>query len=522
MQGAPPASFRPPGQAAGLRAAEALLAQRNPLAAETEVRAVLAATPEQADAWMLLARALQQRADFPGMHAAALRALALRPEQWQALMLLAEAAMLAGETERARSLLDHAEARAGEMAAAWERLAALNTQMFRHADAARCAARLAQLSPAKGAFALASNAIALGKLDEAETLLDSIIERTPAEADAWYNRATIRRQTAERNHIDALRSALARLPAGAPAAVPLGFALAKELEDVGEHADSFVALQRAAQIRRMGMAYDCARDVATIDTLIEAFDRDWLGRQLGLAATGPVFVIGLPRTGTTLVDRILSAHSQVASLDEANDFTNALLCEVQGVTRRGNLAQSARAADMTKLGERYWRALRGYGETAPYLVNKTPANFLYAGLIAAALPQARIIHLRRDPMDAGYAIYKTLFRMAYPFSYDLGELGRYMWSYARLMRHWREVLPPGIMLEVDYEALVRNQEAESRRLVGFLGLEWESACFDFHLNPSATATASAAQVREPMHDRSIGLWRQHERGLAPLAEAFHA
>ena len=471
---------------------------------------------------MLLARALQQRADFPGMHAASLRAFALRPDQWQALLLLAEAAILVGETERARAFLAEAEASAGTVTAAWERLTALNTQMFRHADAARCAARLAQLSPDKGEFALASSAIALGRLDEAETLLDSIIVRAPAEADAWYNRSTIRRQTAGRNHIDALRSALSQVPAGLPAAVPLGFALAKELEDVGEHGDSFAALQRAAQTRRAGMAYDCARDIATIDTIIKTFDRDWLAGKHGMAGTGPVFVIGLPRTGTTLVDRIVSAHSQVASLDEANDFTNALLCEVQASSAAGSLAARAREADMAALGCRYWRALRGYGETAPFLVNKTPANFLYAGLIAAALPDARIILLRRDPMDAGYAIYKTLFRMAYPFSYDLGELGRYMQATMRLMAHWREALPSGFMLELDYEALVRNQEKESRRLIGFLGLEWEGACLDFHLNPSATATASAAQVREPMHDRSIGLWRNHAPGLAPLAEALGA
>ncbi len=508
-------------QRAGIAHAGTLLAQasqqlaaRDAAGAEALCQRRLAAAPGDAEALALLARARQQRSDLAGMHAAAAAAHRARTGDWAMAALLAEAELLTGATRAARARLLAIETELGPVAAAWERLTALHTQMFCHADAARCAARLASIDPARGALLMANSDVAQGQIAEAEARLDAIIAFDPTQADAWYNRSVLRRQTPTVNHVDALRHALSRTAPDHPAAVPLGYALAKELEDLGDHAASFAALSRAASARRRRLSYDVAADIATLDGIIRSFDADWMASQTGHDAHGPLFIIGLPRTGTTLVDRILSAHPLVASRDEANDFTYALLCEAAGT---GPLNERARRADMAQLGARYWRALQGYGDIAPCLLNKTPANYLYAGLIAAALPNARIIHVRRQPMDAGYAIFKTLFRTAYPFSYDLGELGHYMAAQARLMAHWRQVLPARQLLEIDYEALIANQESESRRIIAFAGLDWNPACLYFHSNPGATATASAAQVREPIHNRSVGLWRAYEQQLAPLA-----
>ncbi len=511
-------------QRAGIAHAGTLLAQasrqlaaRDATGAEALCQRHLAAAPGDADAWALLARARQQRSDLAGMHAAAAAALQARAGDWALSALLAEAELLTGATREARARLLAIASGLGPVAAAWERLTALHTQMFCHNDAARCAARLTAIDPARGALLMANSDVALGRLDAAQSRLDAIIAADPAQADAWYNRSVLRRQTPAANHVDALRHALSRTAPDHPAAVPLGYALAKELEDLGDHSSSFAAVSRAASARRRRLSYNLAADIATIDSIIHHFDADWLASKTGHDATGPLFIIGLPRTGTTLVDRILSAHPLVASRDEANDFTYALLCEATGT---GPLTERAGQADMARLGARYWRAMQGYDDTAPFLLNKTPANYLYAGIIAAALPNTRIIHVRREPMDAGYAIYKTLFRTAYPFSYDLGELGRYMAAQARLMAHWRQVLPGHRMLEIDYEALVADQEGESRRMIAFAGLDWDPACLDFHSNPAATATASAAQVREPIHNRSVGLWRAYEQQLAPFANAL--
>jgi hypothetical protein len=154
---------------------------------------------------------------------------------------------------------------------------------------------------------------------------------------------------------------------------------------------------------------------------------------------------------------------------------------------------------------------------SPYIIDKTPLNFLYIGLIAKTMPAARIINLVRDPMDVGYAMYKTLFRMGYPFSYDLEDIGRYICAKDRLMAHWEAVLP-GKIINVDYQQLVTRQEGESRKLVSALGLEWHPDCLAFHQNKSPSATASAAQVRQPIYSSSVGKWKRYENQLAPLAK----
>ncbi|MGB3393265.1 MAG: sulfotransferase, partial [Stenotrophomonas sp.] len=185
---------------------------------------------------------------------------------------------------------------------------------------------------------------------------------------------------------------------------------------------------------------------------------------------------------------------------------------------KADLVRRSAHADFVALGRDYAATLPA--GTQSRIIDKTPGNFLYLALVAAALPQARIVHLRRNPMDACHAMYKTLFRMAYPFSYDLDDLARYWLGYDALMAHWRTLLPPERFLEIDYEALVDNQQAVSRRLLAHAGLEWDDACLHFERNPQPTLTASAAQVRQPIYRSSVSLWRRYERELAPLRRHF--
>ncbi len=184
--------------------------------------------------------------------------------------------------------------------------------------------------------------------------------------------------------------------------------------------------------------------------------------------------------------------------------------------KQGMIARSA-GIDFGQLGALYRDALAGYGNPAPYLINKMPANFLYLGLIRLALPGAKVVHLRRHPLDACYAMYKTLFRMGYPFSYSLADLGHYYLAYHRLMAHWRDIMPDAFV-EIDYDTLTAQQEAVSRAMLDQLDLPWEAACLAFHTNAAPSATASAAQVRRPMYRSSVQRWRQFEQQLAPLAD----
>ena len=189
------------------------------------------------------------------------------------------------------------------------------------------------------------------------------------------------------------------------------------------------------------------------------------------------------------------------------------------VANRSELIRRAAALEVADVGANYCARLPG--GTGQRVVDKTPMNFLYVGLIAAAMPNASIVHVRRNPVDVCYAMYKTLFRMAYPFSYDLEDLGRYYLAYAALMQHWREVCGERL-IEIDYEDLVTDQTAATRRLLESCGLPWEDSCLEFHRNQSPSLTASAAQVRRPMYTSSLGFWRHYETQLKPLVDVINA
>ncbi len=362
----------------------------------------------------------------------------------------------------------------------------------------------------------------LGELAQAEADYDRVIALEPADWEAYRNRSDLRSQTAERNHTSELEGLLARGVPHWQAEVQLRYALAKEYEDLGEYEKSFAHLARGARVRREHLRYDVATDVATVEWIIEAFPSAASAASAsGASPRAPIFIVGLPRSGSTLVDRILSSHSAVASAGELNCFAFALVeairrrCGTAPLTRRDLVAQSAHL-DFAALGRDYLERARAAGVREAGFTDKMPLNYLYCGLIHLALPHARIIHVSRAPMAACYAIYKSLFDEGYPFSYDMGELGQYYLAYRRLMEHWRAALS-GAIYELSYEALVADQIAETRRLLEFCGLDWQDACVEFHRNPSATTTASAAQVRRPLYDTSVDQWRHYRPQLAPLS-----
>jgi tetratricopeptide (TPR) repeat protein len=375
----------------------------------------------------------------------------------------------------------------------------------------------------------------LGDLAGAESDYDRVIALKPADYEAYKNRSDLRLQTAERNHTAELERLAAQEIADWRGNVQIYYALAKEHEDLGHHDISFEWLRRGSRLRREHLRYDVANDVATVDWIIEAFPAAGApaaGAPAagppagGPPADGPIFIVGLPRTGTTLVDRILGSHSQIQSAGELNGFAHAVVDAVRRQSGKSQLPRQeliARSAmvDFGALGRDYLARAATAAAVSRRFTDKMPLNYLYCGLIRRALPNARIVHLNRHPMAACYAMYKTLFADGYPFSYDLGEIARYYVAYRRLMDHWQACMPDFI-LPLRYESLVADQWGETRRLLAFCGLDWEDACARFQDNPAPSMTASAAQVRRPLYDSSVAQWRHYEGQLRELAGLLEA
>lgn len=366
----------------------------------------------------------------------------------------------------------------------------------------------------------------VGRVSEAREHYEAILAKQPGNARAHYALAILSRQTADANHVPRLRVALAA--ADRPEdALRIRYALAKELEDLGD-AEAFEHLATANAEHKRTIRYDFAQDAAIFDAIETLFSGGGLAGGEGNPEAAPIFVVGMPRTGTTLVDRILSSHREVGSAGELQAMPLAIK-QLAGTPSRtvidpATVAASG-AADPREIGDAYLaRAAHHRPAGKPRFVDKLPANFLYIGHIARALPRAAIVCLRRNPLDTVWSNYKNLFASQsayYAYSYDLMDTARYYARFDRLMRLWAQLFP-GRVLELSYEALVADQEGQTRRLLTHCGLEWDEACMTFHQNSAPVATPSAAQVRRPLNADSIGKWRAHSEALEPARAWFEA
>jgi tetratricopeptide (TPR) repeat protein len=365
----------------------------------------------------------------------------------------------------------------------------------------------------------------LGQIEEAEAALEELIALSPGDARAHHLLAGLRKQTAERNHVERLDQAVAQAPKG-PYRLLLGHALAKELEDLGRDDEAMARLCAANGEHRRTLPYDFARDAAAFD----AIEASW--PQVSRAATteaptdAPIFIIGMPRTGTTLVDRILSSHPQVESAGELQAMPLAV--KHAAGTRTPTVLDpetiaAAATRDMAAIGRDFLRrASHHRRDPAPRFTDKFPGNFHYAGFIARALPNARIVCLRRNPMDTVLSNFRNLFAVSsryYDYAYDLLDIAAYYRRFDRLMALWRAALP-GRLIEVRYEDLVADQEGETRRLLAHCSLDWADECLAFHANRAPVSTPSAAQVRRPIYRDSVARWKRHAQVLEPVRSFF--
>ena len=300
----------------------------------------------------------------------------------------------------------------------------------------------------------------------------------------------------------------------------LDFALGKAYLDLKDSQNAFAHLHAANVEKRKTFTYDPQQTEDLVERIISGFSADLYRLDSSTPAVEneiiPVFVVGMPRSGTSLIEQILASHSAVHGAGELTDLQKIFNSIGDFPEAFLRLAPEQFSA----IGQTYRQRITTLAEGARFVVDKMPANFFYAGAMPLLLPNAKIIHCRRDPVDTCLSCYSKNFAGEQRFSYDLRELGAFYQSYSRLMEHWRQLLPASHFLEVEYEAVVADQERETRRILQYLGLEWEDGCERFYETPRAVRTASVNQVRSPIYHSSVGRWKRHAAELTPLLEVL--
>jgi len=456
------------------------------------------------------------------------RAVAKSGDDLPLAVNLAEEEVFAGHSEIALKLLVDAETRATTC----DDLVLIGIAYGRLGEGDRAKqiyARAVEMSPEDPA-ALGNLAASLsfdGKTDEAEGIYNRLIAKGDTDPRVWFNRSALRRQTAEHNHIDELKAALDAVPKGQDTSY-LHYALGKECEDLGDDAASFASIRAAASDRRAQMPYRVEAELAELEKVKAAYSADFFaGVGEGASNDEAIFILGMPRSGSTLIEKFVSAHSQVFAAGELHNFRRAVRNSISDLALKDGLVGPldrvglSLRLDYRKVGNLYIDSTRPRTGHTPRFIDKNPANYLNVGLIAAALPNAKIIYSARDPMDVCYAMYKQPFIDDYLFTYDLDDLARFYNGFDALMSHWMKVLPDRI-IPVQYEALVNGPGEVMPDLISRLGLPWEEACLDHRTNREAARTASADQVRRPLYNSSIGRWKRFEDELAPLRKALES
>ncbi len=407
------------------------------------------------------------------------------------------------------------------------RLGALLNACGELAAARHCFRRAWQLAPDRVDLmqSYAGSLNAAGEFDKAHEILEKAVRLRREDGLIWYALVQNRRQTPEKNCIAGIEAALAARSPDRQSRIFLHYALGKCLDDIGAYESAFAGFQAGARLKRSTMRYDVGTETRGLAKLRSVYSSGEMARATrGEPDKRPVFIVGLPRSGTTLLERIVSAHSRVESLGEVATFTHVMESALRRANpgaklTRGQAIERSASLGMEALGRSYIEGVAPRTTGKSRFVDKMPLNFLYVGLIRKSLPRARVLLVRRGAMDNCWAMYSSLFRQAYPFSYNFDELSAYYAGFDALARHWHEVCGDSV-LPVDYEAVTGDLEHEVRRIIDHLELPFEQACLEFHRNAAPVATASSTQVRAPVYRTSVGRWRHYEAQLAPLRRAL--
>ena len=479
-------------------------------------RRALEIKPDYAEAHSNLGNASRGLGRLDEAVASYRRAVLLRPEFSEALNNLGIALRDLGRLDEAVACYRRALEIKPDYAEAHSNLGIALRLQGRTAEAEASCRRALEIAPELAAtiVVLAESHADQGQFAAAEDLFKRAISMEPELPEAWAGIARLRKMTSS----DATWLAEAQRIAGqclpARQEVLLRYAIGKYFDDVKDFERAFINYQRANELTKLYRAkHDRQHLTRAVDLVSHLYDQTWLsqGRSDAMLSTRPVFIVGMLRSGTTLAEQILASHPAVCGAGELT-FWNTASATYQSSALNGGIS----AGTIGKLANDYLRLLAELSPDALRVVDKMPANFLHLGLIHAALPNARILHMRRNPIDTCLSIYFQHFETSHSYANDLEDLAHAYSEYLRVMKHWRQALPKDVILDVPYEGLVDDQEAWSRKMLEFIGLPWDPRCIDFDQNTRTVITASKWQVRQKISRSSVGRWRNYEKFVGPL------
>ena len=482
--------------------------------------------PAFAEAHNSLGNALAKLARPDEAIASFRRALSIRPDFVEALVNLAGSLRSLGRLDEAIAGYRRALAIKPDFIAAHTELGtALRLQRRSAESEESCRHALAIDSNSAAALTVLAELRAdTGRFAEAQKLYERVISIEPESPDAWAGIAHLRRMTqGDRAWLDAAQR-LAGQDLPVRAELVLRYAIGKYFDDVRDFDSAFVQYRRANELdKRCGPGHDREALTRHVDLIIRCHDRAWFRRAAPFAdpSPRPVFIVGMLRSGTTLAEQILASHPNVFGAGELTFWGSRAAAPITNASARHAPQIEIDAAELAHWRHDYLGVLETLSPGAERVVNKWPTNFLFLGLIHAALPQARIIHMRRNPIDTCLSIYFQHFEASNTYANDLEDLAHYYREYRRLMRHWRMVLAPGALLEVCYEDLVADVEACGRKMLDFLAQPWDPRCLEFDRTSRPVVTASRWQVRQKIGSASVERWRHYEKfveSLKPLLE----
>ncbi|WP_197493278.1 tetratricopeptide repeat-containing sulfotransferase family protein [Woeseia oceani] len=504
-----------------IKEAQALAEAGDKQRAEDVYRGILRKDPDHVEAARLLAGIAVEHERLQEAEIFLQRAVSLAPDYPRALVDLANVQRDQEKFDEALATADRLIALAPEAAESYMVRASVLGMAGRHEEAIATYRRVLELAPGKaGALcSMAHHLKTVGQSAEAIVQYRAAITARPDHAEAYWSLANLKTFRFTDEEVSAMQALLDAEGLTEVARSQIHNALAFAFEARGDYDRAFGNFEQCNIVRRRVEVYDPVDTETTHDRIISMFDESFVSQTAAEAVDPvPIFVVGLPRSGSTLIEQILASHSQVEGTHELGDLPKAVLKLRRRAPRQQRYPEflaSLNAGGWSSIGREYMRSTAKYRQGSGYFIDKNPNNFAYTGLIRLALPNAKIINARRHPLDSCLGSFKQLFASGQTFSYDMTELGEYYLQYQRLMDHWHRVLP-GFVHDVHYEQVVADLDQQVRQLLDFCGLPFEEGCLRFFANKRAVKTASSEQVRQPIYSSSVNLWRKYESHLLPL------